>query len=79
MIVGSAAVMFVLPPFRLAYCTWLSKSSIPEGSLLGASESHRMTAATMIRRREFGFDSLGYLRWRNRPRRAKWAPGWASG
>ncbi len=62
MIVGSAAVICVLPPFRVAYSHLVFEVLYRRKILfLGASEVSRMTASAMIRRREFGFDSLGYL------------------
>ena len=75
MIVGSAAVLFVLPPFRLAYSHMVFEILYRRKVLfLGASEVSRLTAATMIRRREFGFDSLGYLAVEESPEAAKMGP-----
>ncbi len=62
MIVGSAAILFVLPPFRLAYSHLVFEVLYRRKILfLGASDVSRMTAAAMVRRREFGFDTAGYL------------------
>jgi len=62
MIVGSAAILFVLPQFRIAYSHLVFEVLYRRKVLfLGSSAVSRMTAAAMVRRREFGFDTLGYL------------------
>lgn len=62
MIVGSSAVLLILPQFRIAYSHLVFEVLYRRKVLfLGSSEVSRLTAAAMVRRREFGFDSLGYL------------------
>lgn len=62
MIVGSSAILLVLPPFRIAYSHLVFEVLYRRKVLfLGSSEVSQMTAAAMARRREFGFDTLGYL------------------
>lgn len=62
MIVGSAAVILIVPQFRIAYSHLIFEVLYRRRVLfLGSSKVSRMAAAAMARRREFGFDAVGYL------------------
>lgn len=62
MIVGSAAVLMIVPQFRIAYSHLIFEVLYRRRVLfLGSSQVSRMAAAAMERRREFGFDVVGYL------------------
>ena len=62
MIVGSAAVILIVPQFRIAYSHLIFEVLYRRRVLfLGSSRVSRIAAAAMARRREFGFDAVGYL------------------